>query len=89
MVNRGLSLKRVCNFTTQCLEQGFFSDQSLYKAIASGGASGAPAPPGPVEPDTSSLWMELFSLDSVIFIIVTCNCLPFPYSRSIFQRHVS
>ena len=30
----------------------------------------------PVEPDTSSLWMDLFCLDSVILIIVTCNCLP-------------
>ena len=33
--------------------------------------------------------MELFSLDSVILIIVTCNCLPFSGSRSIFRRHVS
>ena len=33
--------------------------------------------------------MELFSLDSVISIIVTCNCLPFSGSRSIFRRHVS
>ena len=31
---------------------------------------------GPVELDTSSLWMDLFSLDSVILIKVTCNCLP-------------
>ena len=33
--------------------------------------------------------MDLFSLDSVILIIVTCNCLPFSYSRSIFRRHIS
>ena len=33
--------------------------------------------------------MELFSLDSVILIIVTCNCLPFSGSRSIFRRHIS
>ena len=33
--------------------------------------------------------MDLFSLDSVILIIVTCNCLPFSYSRLIFQRHIS
>ena len=45
--------------------------------------------PGPVEPDTLSLWMELFSLDSVILIIATCNCLPFSGSRSIFRRHIS
>ena len=32
--------------------------------------------------------MELFSLDSVILIIVTCNCLPFSGSRSIFRRHL-
>ena len=42
-------------------------------------------PREPVEPDTLSLWMDLFSLDSVILIIVTCNCLPFSYSRPIFR----
>ena len=36
-----------------------------------------PLPAGPVEPDILSLWMDLFSSDSVILIIVTCNCLPF------------
>ena len=44
-------------------------------------------PRGPVEPDTLSLWMDLLSLDSVILIIVTCNCLPFSYSRPIFRTH--
>ena len=44
-------------------------------------------PRGPVEPDTLSLRMDLFSLDSVILIIVTCNCLPFSYSRPIFRTH--
>ena len=36
--------------------------------------------------------MELSSLESVIsviLIIVTCNCLPFSYSRSIFRTHLS
>ena len=42
-------------------------------------------PRGPVEPDTLSLLMDLFSLDSVILITVTCNCLPFSYSRPIFR----
>ena len=28
-----------------------------------------PHPPGRVEPDISSLWMDLFSLDSVIFVV--------------------
>ena len=46
-------------------------------------------PTGPVELDTLSLWMDLFSLDSVILIIVTCNCFPFSYSRSMFRRHIS
>ena len=55
--------------------------------LAKGGS--CPLPPGHVEPDTSSLWMDLFSLDSVILIMVTCNCLPFSYSRSIFRRHIS
>ena len=31
--------------------------------------------PGPIEPEKSSLWMDLLSLDSV----VTCNCLPFSW----------
>ena len=42
----------------------------------------AAASPEPVEPDKSSLWMDLFSLDSVILIIVICYCLPFSSSRS-------
>ena len=34
------------------------------------GALYPPAPPpGRVEPDISSLWMDLFSLDSVIFVV--------------------
>ena len=33
--------------------------------------------------------MDLFSLDSVILIIVICKCLPFSSSRSIFRRHIS
>ena len=33
--------------------------------------------------------MNLFSLDSVILIMVTCNFLPFSYSQSIFRRHIS
>ena len=32
--------------------------------------------------------MDLFSLDSIILIIVICNCLPFSSSRSIFRRHI-
>ena len=31
--------------------------------------------------------MDLFSLDSVILIVLTCNCLPISYS--IFRRHTS
>ena len=63
----------------------------VIRAVASGEARGAAAPLGPVEIDTSSLWMELSSLESVIsviLIIVTCNCLPFSYSRSIFRTHL-
>ena len=44
-------------------------------------------PRGRVESDTLSLWMDLFYLDSVILIIVTFNCLPFSYWRSIFRTH--
>ena len=40
-------------------------------------------------PDTSSLWMEMFSLDLDILIIVSCNnCLPFSSLRLIFQGHL-
>ena len=41
----------------------------LRRAVASRGARKAAAPPSPrpVELDTSSLWMDLFSLDSVNF----------------------
>ena len=59
------------------------------RAVASGGARGAAAPsPGLVEPGTSSLCMDLFSVDSVILIIVTCNCLPF-HIRSRFFGDIS
>ena len=32
-------------------------------------------PPGPVESVKSSMWLNVFSLGSVILIVVTCNCL--------------
>ena len=35
------------------------------------------------------LWMDLFPLDSVILIIVTCNSLPFSYFGVDFRRHIS
>ena len=41
----------------------------VIRAVVSGEARGAAAPLGPVEIDASSLWMDLFSLDSVILII--------------------
>ena len=55
--------------------------------MGGGGARGQLPSPGPVEPDRSSLWTEdfhylkdLFSLDSVILIVVTkCTCLPFSW----------
>ena len=31
------------------------------------------------------LWMDLFSVDSIL-VIVTCNCLPFSYSRWFFSE---
>ena len=36
----------------------------------------------PDKPDKSSLWMDWFSLDSVILIVVTSNCLPFSWPRN-------
>ena len=69
-------------------------EQKTSRTVASGGGGGGggqggscPPPSGPVVPDTSSLWMDLFSLG--VLIIVTCNCLPFSYARSIFRRHIS
>ena len=48
------------------------------RAVASGaGGRGAAALPEPVEADRSSLQMCLFSLESVILIVVTRNCLLF------------
>ena len=56
----------------------------MFRAVASGGVGkgGSYPPPQPVEPDKSSLWMNLFPLDSVILIVLTCNCLPFSYFHS-------
>ena len=64
------------------------------RAVASEEARGNSCPlppplPRPAEPDKSSLLIDLFSLGSVILIIVTSNCLPFSYSGSIFRRHIS
>ena len=47
-----------------------------------GGGGKRAAAPGPVEPDKTTLWINLFFLDSVILIVVTCNCLPFPWPRN-------
>jgi len=56
-------------------------EHDTRRAVASGGA---------VEPNKSSLWIEdfssskgLFSLNSVILIVVTCSCLSFssPWNR--------
>ena len=45
--------------------------QMWIGAVASGGegvvGKGGSCPSGPVEPDTLSLWMDLFFLDSVIY----------------------
>ena len=60
----------------------------VTRAVVSGGGrgQGGTCPPGPVEPDKLSLWIEdfhyskdLFSLHSVVFIVVTCSCLPFSW----------
>ena len=62
----------------------------MLRAVASGGwgVGGQEGSylPGPVEPDKSSLWMDLLSLEPVIFVKVTCNCLPFSYLRPIFSE---
>ena len=51
------------------------------RAVASGVVGGG----GRGGWDRSSLWMDLFSLDSIL-VIVTCNCLPFSYSRWFFSE---
>ena len=69
---------------------------SFISAAKLRGITGAAAPPPPPPPPLDllsqihvSLWMDLLSLGSVVLIIVTCNCLPFSYSMSIFRRHIS
>ena len=56
------------------------------RAVASGGggagAGGGSCPHGSIEPEKSSLWMDLFSLVSVILIVVTCNYLLFSWPRN-------
>ena len=47
-----------------------------------GGGELPPPSPGPVEPDKSSLPMDLFSLHSVIWLVVTCTCMPFSWPRN-------
>ena len=61
-------------------------DSRERSAVASGGQGGKLPPPPPVDPDKSSLWIkdfhyskDLFSLDSVILIVVTCSRLPFSW----------
>ena len=62
-------------------------NQRPFRAVDSRGQGGQLSPPpGPVEPDKSSLWIEdfhyskdLFSLDSVVLIVVNCSCLPFSW----------
>ena len=61
----------------------------VTRAVVSGGGGRGQrgsCPPGPVEPDKLSLWIkdfnyskDLFSLHLVIFIVVTCSCLPFSW----------
>ena len=65
-----------------------YSTGHHVRAVDSGG-EGSSCPAGPVKPDKLSLWMDLFSLDSVILTVMTCDCLPFSYSRSIFRRQSS
>ena len=53
----------------------------LTRAVASGEDRGQLSPLGTVEPDKSSLWVDLFSLDSIILIVVTCICFLFSWGR--------
>ena len=50
-------------------------------AFQSRRGGGGQLPPGTVEPDKSSLWMDLFPLDWVILIVVTCICFQFSRGR--------
>ena len=62
---------------------GLISAEGAYRPVASGGGgAGGQLTPGPVEPDTSSLWMELFSLDSVILIKVTFSLFEVDFSET-------
>ena len=64
-------------------------DSFISAAKLRGGNRGSCPPPDLLSQIYLSLWMDLLSLGSVVWIIVTCNCLPFSYSMSIFRRHIS
>ena len=53
------------------------------QSLSKWGAGGAAALPGPPEPDKLCLWMDLFSLDSVILIVVTWNIVCHFHGREI------
>ena len=54
------------------------------RAVASGGQGGTAAPLDLLSQNKSSLWMDFLSLDSVILIVVNCNCLPFHADEKLF-----
>ena len=58
---------------------------SLSQWGLGGWLRGPAALPGPIESGTSSLWMDLYSLDSVSLIIVTCNVCHFHMQAQYFR----
>ena len=67
----------VCHFPWALMLHHYRSTICLPEPRGGGGQ----LPPGTVEPDKSSLWMDLFPLDSVILIVVTCICFQFSRGR--------
>ena len=61
-----------------------FRGNNCPKAVASRGGQGEQLPPpGHIEPDKSSLWM-----DSVVLIVLSCNRLPFSWPSNYLVHSV-
>ena len=60
-----------------------FLENLSFRAVASGGCAGGQLPPPDLLSQTNQVCGRiLFSLDSLILIVVTCKCLPLSWLRN-------